>query len=122
MPRTAIAAGAILTLVSPQPLTVVAGAQDIPVAASDNANGLETPCTGKELVVVQNTDVGAQTVTIEAAEDTAGRDGEITTYSLAADDLAVFGPFPTAIYRQTDGKLYIDTSDDNVHVAIVKLP
>jgi hypothetical protein len=61
-------------------------------------------------------------VTIDAAQDGAGRDGAITTYSLAADDVAIFGPFPTAYYRQTDDKLHINTSDDNVQLAIIKLP
>lgn len=122
MPRTAIAANAIITLISPQPLVVGAGDADIPFQDSDTANGNDTPCTGKKLLAVQNTDVGAQTVTIDAAQDGAGRDGTITTYSLAPDDVAIFGPFPTAFYRQSDGMLHIDTSDDGVKLAIIELP
>jgi hypothetical protein len=122
MPRTAIAASAILTLVDPQPLVVGAGDQDVPFEDSDQANGNDTPCTGKELLAIYNNGTGAQTVTIDAAQDGAGRDGTITAYSLAEDDFAIFGPFPTAYYRQTDGKLHIDTSADGVQLAVIKLP
>lgn len=122
MPRTAIAVTAFLTLVDPQPVVVVAGAQDVPFEDSDFTNGNDCPCTGKELLAVKNNDVGAQTVTIDAAQDGAGRDGTITAYSLAADDVAIFGPFPTAFYRQSDGMLHIDTSVDAVKLAIIELP
>ena len=68
MARTDINSSAILTI-GDQGLSVAAGERDIPFEASDAANGLQTPCTGKELMVVANTDVGAQTVTSDAAPD-----------------------------------------------------
>lgn len=122
MARTPIAAANILTLVTPQPVVVVAGAQDVPFADSDSALGNSVPCTGREYLLAHNNDVAGQTVTVDAASDKAGRDGTLTAYSLAADAVAIFGPFPTAYYRQTDGTLHIDTSDDNVRLAVVRVP
>lgn len=119
MARTDIAAAAILDM-RDQDFNLAAGEADVPFAASDQANGLQTPCTGRELVAVQNTDVGAQTVTIDGAADSVGRDGAITAYSLAADDVAVFKAYPQSVFRQTDGMIHIDTSDDLVHVAIIR--
>lgn len=119
MARTAITAAAIRTLV-PQHTTVIAGAADLDVEAGDDVNGNETECAGGDLVVVENTDAGAQTVTFTAAPDEFGRAGAITDYSLAAGAVAIFGPFPTAGWRQTDGKLYIDVSDPLVFVGVLR--
>lgn len=121
MARTAITTAAILTLANQQ-IDVSAGAADIPMEAGDDINGNETTCTGKELVIVHNTDVGAQTVTINAAPDEFGRTGAITDYSVGVDEYAVFGPFPTTGWRQTDGKLYINVADAAVELGILRLP
>lgn len=118
MARTALAT--ILSLPD-QGVGVSAGAQDLTFTAGDDVNGNDVPCTGKELVIVKNTDAGAQTVTFTAKEDGYGRTGAITAYSLAASDEAIFGPFPTDCWRQTDAKLYIDVSDANVELAVVRL-
>lgn len=120
MARTAITAASIRQL-TPQNCTVAAGDADIAVEAGDDVNGNSVDCTGTELVVVQNSDVGAQTVTITAAPDSINRTGSIATYSLAPDDVAIFGPFPTSGWRQTDQKLYIDVSDAGVLIGIIRL-
>ena len=106
----------------PQTAVVAAGAQDLSFEASDSANGNEVTCTGDELVIVENTDASPQTVTLTTKTDEYGRAGSITAYSLAAGDIAIFGPFPLDAWRQTDDQLYIDTSDDLVHIALVRVP
>jgi hypothetical protein len=122
MARTAIPAASIHELAAAQPLNVAANAADITFQAGDNTNGNETPCTGKDLLLVNNTDAAAQTVTIDAAPDDVGRDGSISAYSVGAGELAIFGPFPTASYRQTDGMLHIDVSAATVELAIIRIP
>lgn len=103
---------------------ISAGSEDFTFAASDNANGNYFVCTGRELIVVENTNVGAQTITIDSVDDEKGRQEDITTYSLAANDFAVFGVGLTNAkgWKQTSGQVYIDTSDADVKIAVLRLP
>jgi len=119
MARTAITSASIRNLVA-QHTTVIAGSADLDVEAGDDVNGNETDCAGGDLIVVENTDAGAQTVSFTAAPDEIGRSGAITDYSLAAGAVAIFGPFQSAGWRQTDGKLYIDVSDALVFVGVLR--
>jgi hypothetical protein len=121
MARTAITAASIREL-SYQHTTVAADEADLATEAGDDVNGNDTPCTGKELIVVSNTDVGAQTVTFTAAPDEIGRAGSISAYSVGAGELAVFGPFSTSGWRQSDDKLYIDVSDATVEIGVLRIP
>jgi len=120
MPRTELSIGG--TIGTKQSVVVVAGAQDFVFVASDTANGNYFDGTGKEVVFARNDNVGAQTITLTTATDGYGRSGAITTYSLAADDLAWFGPMDVTGWRQTDGTVEIDTSSDDVMIAILTLP
>jgi hypothetical protein len=120
MARTAITSASIRELVA-QHTTVIAGAADLDNEAGDEVDGNEVDCTGAEIVVVENTDSGAQTVTFTAAPDEIGRAGAITAYSVAAGVIAIFGPFATAGWRQTDGKLYIDVSDPLVFLGVLRI-
>lgn len=90
--------------------------------AADVANGNSSPMTGRELLIIQNTDAGAQTVTIVSAPDANGRSGDITTYSLPASTFAMLGPFTTSGWRQSSGKLFFNASNANVKFAVVALP
>lgn len=60
-------------------------------------------------VIVQNTGVGAGTVTFTSLADGYNRTGDITTYSLAANDIAIF-QFQAAGWKQADGNLYLEAS------------
>jgi hypothetical protein len=99
-----------------------AGAADISMTAATPADDEEVVHNGEILLIAHNTDVGAQTVTVSSVADDLGRTGDITTYSLAADDYAVFGPFKVEGWRQTNGKLYFEATDAGVLFAVVKLP
>ena len=122
MATTALTSGAIKTVAARQHVTVVAGAQDIPVEASDSANGNHFTASGKDLLIVHNTDAGAQTVTVECKEDSHGRDGSVPAYSLAAGDIAYIGILDTDGYKQTDGTVIIGTSADTVKLAVLRFP
>ena len=121
MARTALDSAQIATLNSSQGVSVAAGAQDIGFAASDSINGNSFASSGKDIVLVKNTDASAQTVTITAVADSDGRTGSISTYSLAAGDVAWFGILDADGWS-TDGNVYIDTSDNNVHIAVLRIP
>lgn len=83
-------------------------------------------CTGRELVLVQNSHASnAYTVTITSVADDKGRTGDITTYSLAAGEVAVFGVGLTnspGWKNTTTGQITITGSNAAVKISILKLP
>lgn len=87
------------------------------------ADGVSFPMTGgKQVLIVQNTDAGAQTCTIESVPDARKRLGEITAYAMAAGAIAVFGPFEFEGWKQSDGTLYCKGSVAGVKFAMVNVP
>lgn len=76
---------------------------------------------GKTFVLAHNTDSGAHTVTFTSVADSFNRTGDITAYSIAADKVAMFGPFKTAGWSHS-GQLYIDVSDPKIRLAVITLP
>jgi len=119
MPRTALP---IITPPGTNPGTIAAGAADFVWTAADVANKNQIPHTGKELILVNNTDAAAQTVTITSVSDDFNRTGDITAYSLDVGDYAVFGPFEIPGWRQTDGNLYLEAAAATVKFAVIRLP
>lgn len=77
--------------------------------------------TGREVLFVWNTGASPYTVTISSVAY-LGRVGDITTYSLAAGDIAVFGPFDPKGWNQADGQVYCVGSNAAVKFAVVQLP
>ena len=120
MARTAIDAGSIVDISGPQLLTVAADAADVAFDAGDEVNGNEVTLTGGEYLLVNNSGGSAYTVTITAAPDTIGRTGSISAYSVGAGELAIFGPFPQAGWKQDDGMLYVDVSNPALELAILR--
>lgn len=118
--RTAISAAAIRT-VGDQALGVVADDWELPFEALDDVNGNVVKSTGTEILVFQNTAVGAQTVTLTAAPDAYGRTGAITAYSLDPDEVVTTEVLRSEVWAQADGNIYIDASDAAVKVAVLRL-
>lgn len=113
------------TLVGKYPATPLsANDADITFTASgaDYADGAAFPHTGKEIILVRNDNVGAQTITISSVVDEKKRSGDITTYSIGAGEYAAFGPFPVDGWRQADGDMNIEFSEADLYVAILRLP
>ena len=90
--------------------------------AADTTNKNQFVSTGKELVIAHNTDTGSQTVTISSVADPYGRTKDVDTYSIAADAIAIFGPFPVLGWQQSDGKIYLEASSSAVKFGVVVLP
>ena len=67
MAETALPATAIHVVPIRQHVTIVAEAQDLGLEASDDVNGNYFVPSGKDLIIALNTDVGAQTVSIDCA-------------------------------------------------------
>lgn len=94
--------------------------------AADVANGNSAPSTGREVLIVRNTDAAPQTVTVTSSPDPLNRSGDITTYSLpigsTTPQFAVLGPFPIGGWKQPDGNLYFSGSSANIGFAVIQLP
>jgi hypothetical protein len=89
-----VAAFATATALSTQVLVqnnaqVTAGQLAITLAACDNTNGNSFTATGREILLVQNTDSSAHTITITPVADPyGGTNTTLTTYSVAATSFA----------------------------------
>jgi hypothetical protein len=101
-----------------------AGTADFTFAAGTISTGDTFVCTGRELLVVHNNDVGATTITVTATDDETNRAESITTYALAAGDYAVFGVGLTNAkgWKSGTGTISILVSDADVMVAVLRLP
>jgi hypothetical protein len=104
-------------------LPVGANSRDVAFQAADAGLMNMTPIVdGKTLVLIQNVAVGAKTVTfVSVADGTYHRTGDITTYSVGAGEIALFGPFKVAGWSNA-GNLWIDNEDANIKIAVITLP
>lgn len=102
---------------------VSAGAADFTWTAGDT--GTDTfACTGREILLAYNSGGSPYTITITSVDDQFGRSEDITAYSLAAGDYAVFGVGLTNSpgWKQTNGTIIVDVENAAVKWAVLKLP
>lgn len=75
----------VITPVKNNNYAVVAGDLTVTMAASDIVNGNSFVATGREILLVQNTDVSARTFTLTSVADSIGRvDTSLVAYSVGA--------------------------------------
>jgi len=103
---------------------VGAGAADFTFAAGTPTDGDTFVCTGREILIVNNTDVATKYITVVSVDDETNRSENITTYSLAAGDFAVFGVGLTNSkgWKSSAGTIRITVEDADVKVAVLRLP
>jgi len=102
-------------------LQPAANSLDFAFTAGESDNGYQYPATGREVVIMRNTNGAPQTFTLQSVRNVFGREGDIETYSLGAGEFAVLIP-PLKGFQQADGNIYIDISHDDVHVAVLRMP
>ncbi len=104
--------------------TASAGDLDFTFAASDSGNGNSIATNGKVLILLKNTNVGAQTVTVTSVTSDKNRSGDITAYSMAADDLVVLtqGLITRKGWSDSNGNIILTTASNDVHIAAIRLP
>lgn len=88
----------------------------------NTGDGLYITLTGKEVLVIQNTNVGAQTWTATSVANRYGRTEDITTESIAAGAIRIFGPIALDGWRQTNGQFYFTASHADVKFGVITLP
>lgn len=105
-------------------LPLVANSADFTwtAAGADFADGFMFPMTGREILLVRNDNVAAQTVTIDSSLDPFGREGDITAYSVGIGEYAVFPNFPRQGWATATGYLYGAAAATDVMLAVLRLP
>lgn len=100
---------------------VAADSLDVTMTAADVANGNDFVASGRDILVAQNTHATtAYTITITSQADERGRKGDITTYSLAAGDIAVFDFSQINGWADANGKINIAASNASVKFAVLR--
>ena len=103
---------------------IAANGADMTLTAG-NAGGDTFTCTGREILIVLNTGVGARTFTITSTADEKLRTGNITAYNLDAGEYAVLGIALTNSPGWKDistNLITITPSHAEVKWAVLKLP
>jgi len=110
-------------LLSPFPATpLTANSADIVFTALTVTEGDEFVCTGSEVILIKN-GTGTNTLTISSSDDEKGRAEDITSYSLAAGDFAMFGQGLTNSQGwKTGGKIKMTPSSAEITCAVLRLP
>lgn len=90
--------------------------------AADTVEKERFTLTGREVLLVHNTNAGSQTYTITSTPDPYNRTRDITTNSIAAGAIHTVGPFGITGWAQTDGFLHLEASHADVKFAVVALP
>jgi hypothetical protein len=101
-------------------LPLVADSADAVFTAADVGNKNQFTFESGDLVLAWNSGASPYTVTLTSIADARKRTGDVTAYSLAAGDVAVFGPFDSEGWRQADGKFYLEASNTAVKFAIIR--
>ena len=117
-PPTAITPIAPLNPIAP----VTALSADVLPTAADASNGNSVTLTGREIILVLNTDTGSHTVTFTSTPDSQGRSGDITSYAVAAGVYSLFGPFPLNGWLGSNGSMTFSSNSALVKFFVIRLP
>lgn len=94
----------------------------VTMTAADTTNFEQFTCTGRELLIIHNTGGSAYTWTATSVDDRFGRSENITTESIAAGAIRVWGPVAIEGWQQTDGNVFIQASNTAVKFGVITLP
>jgi len=87
--------------------------------ATDAVNHNSFSLSGQPMLFIRNDDVGSQTITLKSVADQSGR-VEDEAIVVAAGEYAMAGPFTATGWRQADGLFWIDTTDADLMVAVLR--
>lgn len=106
------------------PFDVISAGNLTPTWTAGNTGGDTFAVTGREIILIWNSGASPYTVTITSQVDEKNRTRDITTYSLAAGEVAYFtgGLTNSAGWKDTNGLINITPSNVAVKWAFLKLP
>lgn len=108
--------------VGPYPtLPVSANALDLVMTGADITNNNQILLDGPMIVIAQNTDTVDRTITLTSSADPQKRTGDISAYTLSADEIAAFKIDQIAGWAQTDGYLYLQANNAAVKLGAIRL-
>ena len=119
MPRVAIAGQRPK---GPHPGVVAAGALDLVWTAADVANKHSLVASGRDVLLVWNTDVSSHNFTLTSIADKQNRTGDITNYALAAGKIAAYKFDDLTGWAQADGTILFEADNALVKFAVLTLP
>lgn len=93
----------------------------VTLTAADTTNKNMIVAEGADLIIARNSGASPYTVTITSSPDAFGRTKDITTESIAAGEVRVFGPYPLTGWVQSDGRIYLEASNAAVLLGAIKL-
>ena len=100
---------------------VQAGDLTVTPAAMDASNGNSFPLTGSEILLFQNTDSSPHPITISSVADALGRtDTSLTTYSIAANTIAMIQINTLIGWSQPGALMFLATSSALIKVAVLR--
>lgn len=104
--------------------TAGAGDLDYTYAASDVTGNTIAASGGNIVILLSNTQAGAQTFTLTSVADEDNRTGDITNYSMAAADFVVLtqGLTTTSGWLSAAGLITITTSHADILIAALQIP
>lgn len=89
--------------------------------AMDAANGNSFIATGREVLIFQNTDSAAHTVTVTSVADRLGRlDTQLTAYSIPANSFAAIQMKEINAWIQANGTILLSTSSALIKIAVLQ--
>jgi hypothetical protein len=109
-----------VTVLKQNNVAVNAGDLTVTMNASDTVNGNSFPCTGNEIILVQNTDTVAHTFTVTSVADALGRTGDLAAYSVAASGIAAIQESVVQGWRQSDGNIYMTSTSALLKFAVLR--
>lgn len=91
--------------------------------AIDDTDGIEFANAGKCVLHLVNTDAGEPAeITIITTYAPEGLEVENRVINLAAEEEVFVGPFNPRYYNTPAGKVQVDTDNDEVEAAVLRLP
>jgi hypothetical protein len=103
--------------------TVSAAALDLTMTAADTSMHNKTPFTGRDILLVQNTDSASHNLTITSAPDEHGRSSDIASYAVGAGKISAFSLRGGAAgWLQSDGNLYYQGDSAMLFFAVLSTP
>lgn len=100
---------------------VIAGDLTVTPVAMDATNGNSFTATGREVLIIQNTDASAHTFSIASVADGLGRsDASLSAYSVAANGFAAIQMSTLAGWIQPTGVVNLTTSSALLKIAVLR--
>jgi hypothetical protein len=100
---------------------VLAGDLALTFTASDTTNGNSFPATGKEILLIQNTDAAPHTFGVASVTDSLGRtDTSLSSYSVAASTIAAIQMSQIGGWIQSNGNINLTSTSNLLKFAVIR--